>query len=136
MKKSFLLLITVTLVFLSGCSLLEETTHSLNYANEASDYINTLSNFAEETSSLEGQALLSHLESLKGTIEDFMTIDPPTIATDIHQELENKSQVLLDTTNNIIDSGETAVEQLKQSDLYQTIENITDLKNQIEALDQ
>ncbi|MDY7045496.1 MULTISPECIES: DUF6376 family protein [unclassified Virgibacillus] len=136
MKKSFLLLITVTLVFLSGCSLLEETTHSLNYANEASDYINTLSNFAEETSSLEGQALLSHLESLKGTIEDFTTIDPPTIATDIHQELENKSQVLLDTTNNIIDSGETAVEQLKQSDLYQTIENITDLKNQIEALDQ
>ncbi|MBR7794593.1 hypothetical protein GT022_00875 [Agaribacter marinus] len=136
MKKSFLLLITVTLVFLSGCSLLEETTHSLNYANEASDYINTLSNFAEETSSLEGQALLSHLESFKGTIEDFTTIDPPTIATDIHQELENKSQVLLDTTNNIIDSGETAVEQLKQSDLYQTIENITDLKNQIEALDQ
>lgn len=76
----------------------------------------------------------ARLESLKTIIKDFMEIEAPAVAEDIHKKLENKSQVLLDGVNNALDSGEDAVQQLKKSDVYKTINNITDLMNQIKEL--
>ncbi len=134
MKKLIISLIVVTTLILSGCSFLQEANDSLNYATETTDYINELSTFAEEAPNLEGQELKSRLESLKGTIKDFMEIEPPSLAEDIHKELENKSQVLLDATNKILKDGKVTIEQLKQSEIYKTIDNITQLKNQIEDL--
>ncbi|MGP4108556.1 DUF6376 family protein [Virgibacillus sp. L01] len=134
MKKLIISLIMVTILILSGCSFLQEANDSLNYATETTEYINELSTFAEEAPNLEGQELKSRLESLKGTIKDFMEIEPPSMAKDIHKELENKSQVLLDATNKILQDGEVTIEQLKQSEIYKTIDNITKLKNQIEDL--
>lgn len=134
MKKLIIMLFVTAVFTLSGCSFLEEANDSLNYANEATEYMNELSTFAEEASSLEGAELESRLESLRTTIEDFLEIEPPSIAEGIHKELENKSQVLLDATNNILENGEVAIEQLKQSEVYKTIENITTLKSQIEEL--
>lgn len=134
MKKLIISLIMITTLTLSGCSFLEEANNSLNYATETTEYINELSTFAEEAPNLEGPELKSRLESLKGTIKDFMEIEPPSLAEDIHKELENKSQVLLDATNKILKDGEVKIEQLKQSEVYKTIDKITKLKNQIEDL--
>ncbi|MBP1949703.1 DUF6376 family protein [Virgibacillus litoralis] len=134
MKKLIISLIMVTTLILSGCSFLQEANDSLNYATETTEYINELSTFAEEAPNLEGQELKSRLESLKGTVKDFMEIEPPSMAEDIHKELENKSQVLLDATNKILQDGEVTIEQLKQSEIYKTIDNITKLKKQIEDL--
>src|SRR5699024_6498401 len=127
------LIVTVALT-LSGCSLLEEANDSLDYATDVTEYINELNTFAEEAPSLEGAELKSELETLTADIEDFMEIEPPSIAEDIHKELEDKSQKLLHTTNNILEDGEVAIEQLKQSEIYTTIENISELKTQIEEL--
>lgn len=135
MKKSMAALLMTILLLLSGCSLLEEATDSFDYATEATEYINNLSEFTEESSSLETDQLVARLEDLTDTIENFTKIEPPTIAEDIHQELTNKSEALLEITNNIVDQGEITVEQLQDTEIYQTIENITSLKMQIEQLE-
>lgn len=134
MKKFLSVIIIVAVIALGGCSLLEEANKSLNYANEATEYINELSTFAEEASSIEKSNLKSELKSLKTTIKDFMETEPPSFAKDIHKELENKSQKLLDAIDNVLKNGEVTIEKLKQSEVYKTIENITKLKNQIEQL--
>ncbi|MFC4559012.1 DUF6376 family protein [Virgibacillus kekensis] len=132
MKK--ILLMIVAIATLSGCSMLEEANDSLNYVNEATEYINELSTFAEEATSLNAAELESRLVSLKSEIEEFMALEAPTVAEDLHAELENKSQVLLEEINTAMENGEIAVEQLEQSEIYQTINNITDLMKQVENL--
>ncbi|MFC4022289.1 DUF6376 family protein [Oceanobacillus longus] len=142
MMKKIMILIIFTIA-LSGCSFIEETNNSLNYATEATDYFNDLSNFAEETSGLVNQAasdpaakeeLETQLIALEESITDFNALDAPGIAEGLHQNLTEKNQQLLDITDGIIQNGEVAIDQLQNSDLYQTIENITELKSQIEEL--
>ncbi|SHH50550.1 DUF6376 family protein [Virgibacillus chiguensis] len=135
MKKVTLGLLSLSLLWLSGCALLEETTNSLNYAEEATAYVNDLNLFLEEASTLEADELRTELENLQTTITDFIDIDPPTIAEDIHEELKSRSEQLLDTTNDLMNQGEVTVEQLKDTELYRTIENIQSLQNQIEQLE-
>ncbi|RFA36614.1 hypothetical protein CAI16_04300 [Virgibacillus dokdonensis] len=135
MKKVTLGLLSLSLLWLSGCALLEETTNSLNYAEEATAYVNDLNHFLEEASTLEADELRTELENLQTTITDFIDIDPPTIAEDIHEELKSRSEQLLDTTNDLMNQGEVTVEQIKNTELYRTIENIQSLQNQIEQLE-
>ncbi|WP_099157498.1 DUF6376 family protein [Virgibacillus ndiopensis] len=134
MKKQIALIIVMVFFVLSGCSMLEDANNSLDYVNESTEYINNLSTFAEEATSLDGAELESRLENLKGNIQDFMELEAPDFAADIHKELESKSEVLLDATNNVLQSGEIAIDQLQQSEIFQTIGNITELLNQIEQL--
>ncbi|CDQ40840.1 MULTISPECIES: DUF6376 family protein [Virgibacillus] len=136
MKKAIFILLSVLFIgSLTGCSFLEETTNSVNYVNETSDYINDLSEFANEATQLPEEELVIKLEGLQDTIKDFLTIEPPSLAEDIHQKLESQSQALLDATNGIIDQGEIAVEQFKESEVYQTMENIIEFQSQIEQLE-
>ena len=141
MKKiiSFLLLF----MLLTGCSIVEETNDTLNYTTEATDYLNELSDFAEQTSGLVNgdsidaatkEELESRLVSLEDSITKFNNIEVPMIAEGIHQTITEKNQQLLDATSNVIQNGEVVVEQLQNSEIYQTIESITELKNQIEQL--
>ncbi|PAV29691.1 hypothetical protein CIL05_09975 [Virgibacillus profundi] len=143
MKKIISIIFVSVFFLLSGCSFLEEANDSINYATEATEYINELSTFAEDTSSLVQEAannpeakaeLESKLTSLEDTITEFNNVEVPGIADDIHQNLEEKNQQLLDITNNVMENGEVAVEKLQESEIYQTIENITGLMNQIEEL--
>lgn len=143
MKKTISILFVSVFFILSGCSFLEEANNSINYATEGTEYINELSTFTEDTSSLVNEAvnnpeaqeeLESKLTSLQETIKEFNTIEAPAIAEDIHKNVKEQNQKLLDVTDNVLQNGEVAVEKLKESDIYQTIENITSLTNQIEQL--
>jgi ElaB/YqjD/DUF883 family membrane-anchored ribosome-binding protein len=134
MKKLVVIPILAVCIILSGCSFLEETNDSINYVSEATDYINDLSSFVEESTSLEGEELANRVQTLQTTIEDFIRVEAPGFAEDIHQELKNKSETLLTATNELLNNGEVAIEQLQDSHVYQTIENITGLMNQIENL--
>ncbi|RIU89449.1 DUF6376 family protein [Oceanobacillus picturae] len=134
MKKLVVIPILAVCIILSGCSFLEETNDSINYVSEATDYINDLSSFVEESTSLEGEELANRVQTLQTTIEDFIRVEAPGFAEDIHQELKNKSETLLTATNELLNNGEVAIEQLQDSHVYQTIENITELMNQIENL--
>ncbi|CDO02871.1 hypothetical protein BN988_01351 [Oceanobacillus picturae] len=134
MKKLVVIPILAVCIILSGCSFLEETNDSINYVSEATDYINDLSSFVEESTSLEGEELANRVQTLQTTIEDFIRVEAPGFSEDIHQELKNKSETLLTATNELLNNGEVAIEQLQDSHVYQTIENITGLMNQIENL--
>ncbi|WP_100011274.1 DUF6376 family protein [Lentibacillus sediminis] len=143
MKMRLTIFLTVAMLTLSGCSLLEETNNTLNYATEATEYMNELSTFAEESSSLineaaqseEAQAeLADRLSELEQTAEEFNNIEVPSIAEGIHESLMEQNQQLLEITNNVVENGEVALDQLRESEIYQTIENITELRNQIEQL--
>ena len=134
----------ISVIFLlGGCSFLEEANDSIQYATEATEYINELSAFAEETSSLASEAvdnpeakgeLESSLTSLQDTVTEFNNIEAPSFAEGIHQNLIEKNQELLDITNNVLENGEVVIEKLQDSEIYQTIDNIRDLKDQVEQL--
>ncbi|RLL45483.1 hypothetical protein D8M04_11595 [Oceanobacillus piezotolerans] len=141
MKRIMILL--VFSIALTGCSFFEETNDTLNYATQATEYFNDLSNFAEETSGLMNQAasdpaakeeLETQLLAIEKSIIEFNEMDAPAIADGLHQNLLEKNQQLLDITENVVQNGEVALEELQYSEIYQTIENITELKTQIEEL--
>src|SRR5699024_8129585 len=78
--------------------------------------------------------LESSLTSLQDTVTEFNNIEAPSFAEGIHQNLIEKNQELLDITNNVLENGEVVIEKLQDSEIYQTIDNIRDLKDQVEQL--
>lgn len=145
-RKLRVLLVIAVFTFLSGCSFLGEINESIDYVNEATTHINTLNTFAEDAPQLVQEAmsdpavkeeLESQLVSLKQDIEGFINLNEvPSIAEDIHQELVDKNELLLTEINKVLEDGQVAVEKLEGSQLFQTVNEITDLMNQIENLGQ
>ncbi|MBG9589088.1 DUF6376 family protein [Cytobacillus firmus] len=146
MKKVILIgLLTVSMI-LSGCSVLGEVNNSIGYVNEATEHINTLSDFAEEAPQMIQDAavdpalkqeLEDRLMTLKQEVEEFIAIqDIPTLAEDIHQELVTQNEALLAEINKVLENGSLALDQLENSELFTTINEATSLINRIEALGQ
>ncbi|GAA0328175.1 DUF6376 family protein [Bacillus carboniphilus] len=145
MKKWFGL---VALLFLlSGCSLIEGVNNTLEYVNEATDYINEASQFAGEVPALAEQAvsdpaareqLVQQLEEMKEEIGEFNQLEPPGIAKDIHQKIEEYNttiQTTIDQSLEKINEGQYKLEELlSNSPLIQTIENLQNTLNQLEQL--
>ncbi|MGM0902990.1 MAG: DUF6376 family protein [Bacillota bacterium] len=146
MRKLKALLVVSLFMLLSGCSFLGEINESIDYVNEATTHINTLNTFAEDAPQLVQEAisdpvakenLEAQLVSLKQDIEEFTSLNEvPTIAENIHQELVDKNELLLTEINKVLEDGQVAVEKLESSQLFQTVNEITDLMNQIENLGQ
>jgi hypothetical protein len=129
---------------LSACSLLDEVNNSLDYVNEAKSYINSLSDFAEEAPQLIQDAavdpevkqdLENQLNTLVEDINEFNTIEAPAIAEDIHQDLVTKNEVLIDEINTAMENGELALEKLENSEIINTVNDITSLLESIEKLE-
>lgn len=133
-------------MMLSACSFLEEVNTSLDYANTATEHINNLTAFAEEAPQLVENALnnpeiLQELETkvltLKQDIEEFIALqDIPTIAEEIHQELVIQNEQLLQEIQKVLENGHLALDKLKSSQLFTTINEVTNLLNRIENLTQ
>lgn len=143
MKKIYTMFFVLAFLMLSGCSILGEVNNSLDYVNETTEYIDELSTFAEDASSLANEAatdpeakkeLESRLTTLEESIQEFNEIEPPSLAEDIHQEIVNKNEQLLEGINAAMQNGEVAIDQLQDSEIFTTINEITDLLNQIEQL--
>jgi hypothetical protein len=146
MKKLKVLLVVAVFMFLSGCSFLGEVNESIDYVNEATSHINMLNSFAEDAPQLVQDAmsdpaakeeLETQLVSLKQEIEEFINLNEiPSIAENIHQELVAKNELLLVEVNKVLEDGQIAVDKLENSQLFQTVNEVTDLMNQIENLGQ
>jgi hypothetical protein len=140
MKKVITVLIASTIIFISGCGFLEETQDTINYATETTEYLNEMSTFAEEVQNVlgEGNVNVAELETtltdLEGTVEEFNTIEVPAIAEGIHNDILAKNEQLLDIVNQVQENGEIAIEEIENSQLYQTIESFTNLMDQVEQL--
>jgi hypothetical protein len=146
MKKVHFFLIIAASLFLNACSFLGEVNNSIDYVNQATDHINKLNTFAEEAPQLIEQAandlaiqkeLETKLVTLKQDIVAFINInDVPTVAKDIHQELVVKNELLLDEINEVLQNGHLALDKLESSQLFTTVNDVTNLLNRIKTLGQ
>ncbi|HDR7635364.1 MULTISPECIES: DUF6376 family protein [Bacillus] len=145
--KTMLLSIVVS-IGLMGCSLVEEGKNSIDYAQKATDYVNEISVFANEAPALaekavkDGEArkeLETKLTEIKQDIPAFNELTPPDVAKDLHQQIvgyNEKLNTLIDTSITKIEEGKMNVEQFKNSELMQTIEQVRDLKDKVQNLGQ
>jgi len=137
MKKVIILLVSIFL--LTGCNVLEEVNHSANYLTEATNYIQNITEFGEQIpqyveNSISELEIQNQLRSMKADIEHFIQIDPPVIAKDIHEQLVTSGEELLNSINKAINSGQVVIENISNTQVYETISNITNLMNAIENL--
>ncbi|SCC18350.1 DUF6376 family protein [Bacillus mycoides] len=145
--KTMLLSIVVS-IGLMGCSLVEEGKNSIDYAQKATDYVNEISAFANEAPALAEKAvnngearkeLETKLTEIKQDIPAFNELTPPDVAKDLHQQIvgyNEKLNTLIDTSMQKIEEGKMNVEQFKNSELMQTIEQVQDLKDRVQNLGQ
>ncbi|MBM7584563.1 hypothetical protein JOC86_001100 [Bacillus pakistanensis] len=143
MKKIRLVLLSVIFLMLGGCSVLEDVNNSLDYLNETTDYINELSTFAEEAPSLfqdaatnpdSLQKLEDQITTLEKSAQEFNELKPPSVAKDVHNSIVEKNERLLSEINNAKQNGELAIEQINNSEIFTTINEIKELQSQIEEL--
>ena len=144
MTRIILIFFTFSLVSLSGCSILDEVNSSLNYATESTDYINELQTFGEDASSLVQDAatnpeakaeLEQQITALETNVKEFNNIEAPSIAADLHDSVVEKNDQLLDAINTAMENGELSLEKLQNTEIFTTINEMTELLNQIEQLE-
>ncbi|MFE7061601.1 DUF6376 family protein [Sutcliffiella sp. NPDC057660] len=143
MKKLLVIVAIISSVLLGGCSLLEEVNNSLEYANKATEHINTWQDFGQEapqmiqeaaTNPETKQELEAELNALLEEIDEFNQTEPPAIAADLHQQIVEKNEALEEIINDAMANGELALEELQNSELITTINEITKLMNLVEDL--
>ncbi|PEN76160.1 hypothetical protein CN539_08605 [Bacillus toyonensis] len=148
MKIKSTLLVLIVSIGLIGCSIVEEGKNSLDYAQKATDYVNEISAFANEAPALAEKAvndkearkeLEAKLNEIKQDIPAFNELTPPDVAKDLHQQIvgyNEKLNTLIDTSMKKVEEGKIDVEQFKNSELMQTMDQVRDLKNKIQNLGQ
>ncbi|EEL40605.1 Putative lipoprotein YybP [Bacillus toyonensis] len=148
MKIKSILLVLIVSIGLIGCSIVEEGKNSLDYAQKATDYVNEISAFANEAPALAEKAvndkearkeLEAKLNEIKQDIPAFNELTPPDVAKDLHQQIvgyNEKLNTLIDTSMKKVEEGKTDVEQFKNSELMQTMDQVRDLKDKIQNLGQ
>ncbi|MBJ8074602.1 hypothetical protein JDS92_04420 [Bacillus cereus group sp. N12] len=148
MKIKSILLVLIVSIGLIGCSIVEEGKNSLDYAQKATDYVNEISAFAHEAPALAEKAvndkearkeLEAKLNEIKQDIPAFNELTPPDVAKDLHQQIvgyNEKLNTLIDTSMKKVEEGKIDVEQFKNSELMQTMDQVRDLKDKIQNLGQ
>ncbi|WP_459501593.1 DUF6376 family protein [Bacillus sp. C1] len=148
MIKKAMLFLFIMVIGLTGCSMIEEGKNTVDYAQKATDYVNEVSTFANEAPQLVEKAindsaarkeLETKLNEIQKDIPAFNELTPPDVAKDIHQQIvgyNEKLNTLIDTTVNKIEEGKMDVEQFKNSELMQTVQQVQDLKDKIQNLGQ
>jgi PBP1b-binding outer membrane lipoprotein LpoB len=143
MRKSLIIFVIISAIFLSGCSLLEGVNHSLEYVNKATEHINTWNDFGQEAPQLIQEAMTNpeakvelenKISTLLEEIELFNQTKPPAIAEEIHQKIVEKNEALKGVMESAMVNGELVVEQLESSELFALINEVTRLMNLLENL--
>ncbi|MBO1626097.1 DUF6376 family protein [Bacillus arachidis] len=146
--KKALLFLLMMVIGLTGCSMIEKGKNSIDYAQKTKDYVNEVSTFANEAPGLVGKAindsaarkeLETRLSEIQKDIPAFNELTPPDVAKDIHQQIvgyNEKLNELIDTTMKKVEEGKMDVEQFKNSEFMQTIQQVQDLKEKIQNLGQ
>ncbi|EJQ09030.1 DUF6376 family protein [Bacillus paranthracis] len=148
MKIKSTLVVFIVTIGLMGCSLVEQGKNSIDYAQKATDYINEISAFANDAPALAEKAvndsearkeLEAKLSEIKQDIPAFNELTPPDVAKDLHQQIvgyNEKLNTLIDTAMTKIEEGKVNVEEFKNSELMQTVDQVRDLKDKVQNLGQ
>ena len=142
-KLSFLIMIAVFMLT-SACSVVDEVNQSLDYVNEANSLLNSMSEFAENAPGLVENAatdpeirteLENQVNTLTENIEEFNNIYWSAVDEELHQDLVSKNEELLNQFEQVQQDGEVMVEEIKNSEIFQTVEDITSLIDAVEKLE-
>ncbi|KXI53637.1 DUF6376 family protein [Bacillus pacificus] len=148
MKIKSILLVFIVTIGLMGCSLVEQGKNSIDYAQKATDYVNEISAFVNDAPALAEKAvndsearkeLEAKLSEIKQDIPVFNELTPPDVAKDLHQQIvgyNEKLNTLIDTAMTKIEEGKVNVEEFKNSELMQTVDQVRDLKDKVQNLGQ
>ena len=148
MKRQYLAFSIMVVFLLGGCSLLENVNNTVTYVNEATDYVNEVGTFINEVPPLaekaisDEQALVeleTKLEDMKGEMEAFNELQAPEIATDIHQTIINhneKAEDGIDVYLNNIEDGKLDSAVFENTEIFQSLQEITNTIDQIKQLGQ
>lgn len=143
MRKLFIIGTILGSLLLGGCNVLDEVNSSLNYANTATDHINTWKDFGQEAPQLIKDAatnsetkaeLEKELNTLLDEINEFNNTEVPAIAESAHQQIVEKNEALKEVIENAMVNGELVVEKLENSELMKLINEVTSLMNVVENL--
>lgn len=146
--KKYTLVLVMLAALLSGCSALDQVNQSVNYVSEVTAYINDTSSLAEQLPELTQQSvtdpqsreqLLQELEQAQTQISQFNQLEVPAFAQDLHQQLAGYTETLGPEINNLISqvqAGDLNVEQLNNSPIFQTVDQINGLMSQFQQLGQ
>ncbi|HFK1475602.1 TPA: DUF6376 family protein [Bacillus paranthracis] len=148
MKIKSTLVVFIVTIGLMGCSLVEQGKNSIDYAQKATDYVNEISAFANDAPALAEKAvndsearkeLEAKLSEIKQDIPAFNELTPPDAAKDLHQQIvgyNEKLNTLIDTAMTKIEEGKVNVEEFKNSELMQTVDQVRGLKEKVQNLGQ
>ncbi|OXM14813.1 DUF6376 family protein [Paenibacillus herberti] len=153
MSKRWLMALILAPALLAGCSLpgsvdegLNKVNDSLSYVNDATAYINDATQFSQQLPTLAQEALtspdaLANLESeitaMQADIATFNSLTPPAFAESIDAKLEQYNATLDGQLTNLMataQSGQLTAETLKQSQVGQTVGQISSILEQVQNL--
>ncbi|WP_428911821.1 DUF6376 family protein [Niallia sp. Krafla_26] len=148
MKKVWMgILISIGLV-LGGCSFIEEAGNTVNYVNEATDYVSVVNDFVNEVPTLANEAITdqqafteleTRLLDMKDEIQTFTDVQAPEFAADLHQQILDYSEQAeqgIDVYLNSMENGELDPALLENTEIFQTLEEISTFVNDIKQLGQ
>jgi Family of unknown function (DUF6376) len=148
MKKKLFVLSTMMVLLLSGCSLLNDAKDTLTYVNDAKDYLDKATAFANEAPSVAQLAvgdqqaakeLKNMLEVMKQEINSFNKLQAPEIAVDLHQQIvdqNNKLAAGIDVYLNNMKNGLLDPSVFENTELLKSVQEITGILDQIKQLGQ
>lgn len=146
MKKWFIALTASMLFLLGGCSFLNDAQDTLTYINEATDYLEVATNFANEAPILAQQAiedlqaaedLKAMLQDMQQQIESFNELQAPQIAADLHQQIVEQNTIIaegIETYLSNIKDGLLDPAILENTELFQSVQDIISIIDQIQQL--
>jgi len=143
--RRWLVIYTASVVLLlGGCSLLNDAKDTLTYINEATDYLAVATNFANEAPALAQQAvsdlqaaedLESILQEMQQNLEGFNDLQAPEVVADLHQQIVEKNNIIaegIETYLNDIKDGLLDAKVLENTELFQSVQDITRIIDQIQ----
>lgn len=133
-----------TLMLSSACSIVDEVGRSVDYVNETKSYLTSVNDFAEgapeliqaaATDEAAREDLGNQLTSLREQIEEFNNLEAPTVAEDLHQDIVAQNEAALEKIDQVYQDGEVVVEELQNSEIIQTLQDLSSLMNAVENLE-
>ncbi|GKS11306.1 hypothetical protein YDYSY3_23060 [Paenibacillus chitinolyticus] len=146
--KIRLVLAVLTVLMLSGCSLLDGVSSTLNYGEEAKTYLQEAAAFAENlpaaardaaTDPQAGEKVKKELEAMRENISSFNGLDAPGFAEDLHKQIVGYNETMLGTINGHLEQLNSQVldyQSLLQSPVIQQVNEMKQLTEKIQNLGQ
>ena len=140
------LLLILVFGITSACSAVEEVSNSINYIEEATDYINKISAFSNEAPPLIEKAatdpsaltqLEQKLTEMEKEIAEFNQLTPPDFAKDIHAQILEHNKTLesaIKTYSDNIKNQNFDPNTLQDSELMNQIEELSKILEQLQNM--